>query len=291
MHRPHSYPALTWLNHHYLVERSIRPDSAYALRRSLAVFEVWLKRSAELADLCDENLSRWLMDLEGIYAPATLRRMRGDLLGLKRHAADSGMADWPRRVRKIRVPRKAPRGLRREAVQRLIDHCGKLPSRRDGSHVGNYLAALIGTAWYTGLRRGDLFAFDIRQLDENGVYPVTQNKTGEVVWRWIGPETIAKLQALKDRHPLAWQGSKKMLYRWFDKLKALAGIETPGYLHLLRRSAASDVERQQRGAAGPFLGHLTPGLAERNYVDRAIAYGQQIAPEQLRHCDRLPEIG
>lgn len=289
MHASHRWPATAWLNEQYLIDRPLKPESAYALRRSVAVFETWLKRPAELTDLGDANLSQFLIAVEKFYAPSTLKRMRGDLMGLARHAAESGACQFPRKVRPVKVPRKAPRGIRPEQVARLIECCPKLPPRKNGMHLGNYFAALIGVAWYTGLRRGDLFAFDMRELDDSGIYPVTQNKTGEVVWRWIAPDIVAKLERLDPRRPLRWQGAKRMLYVYFAKLKELAGVTTPGYLHLLRRSAASDVERQQPGAAGPFLGHLTPGMAEKHYIDRSIAYGSEVRPERLR-IERQQEL-
>lgn len=73
-------------------------------------------------------------------------------------------------------------------------------------------------------------------------------------------------------------GSRWSFYRHYRKLVAAAGVR--GTSKWLRRSSATALERICPGSAMGHLGHKTPGLAYRHYVDpRMLQCGRPLPPE------------
>lgn len=79
---------------------------------------------------------------------------------------------------------------------------------------------------------------------------------------------------------LPWPGARCILDRWFARLVLASGIR-PGGTRRIRRGGASEVEKHQPGTAGRFLGHLTPGLAARHYLDPTITNVRPVSPPEL----------
>lgn len=98
--------------------------------------------------------------------------------------------------------------------------------------------------------------------------------------RAMRPRTRAAVLALPGVVPLAWPGAPKNFYRAWRELRTTARVDG-GAMQRLRRSSASEVERVTPGAAAAFLGHATPGLAERCYIDPRIAGPRPVSPTRL----------
>ena len=267
-----------YLAESYLLDRSLRDDSAYQLRHSLARFGDFLQRPAVVADLKDGTVSEFIRDAERRYSLGTVKNMRGNLLTVWKHLAEFGddNVPFPRRVRTVKVPRKMPAAWPPETVAALVAACSRLAEPR-----GLYFEALINAAWDTGLRRSDLWALELSDIRPDGSVSVLQTKTQHAIHVRLRPATVNLLRAIGTDAPLAWQGAERMYYLWFDKLKALAGVSDDGYTQKVRRSSATNVELHHPQRAGRFLGHLTPGLAERHYIDRTLAMGETLQPEAL----------
>ena len=64
----------------YALERGLAEGTEYVMGVSVRAFDSWLGRPAELADLTDWQVSRWLRDLEagGRLAQRTIAGRRGD---------------------------------------------------------------------------------------------------------------------------------------------------------------------------------------------------------------------
>lgn len=265
----------------YVLARPLRRHSARNLGYCVGVYAAWLGREPTLDDLDRETLNRFLVEVAARYRPRSVKNLRASLLTVWRWAVDEHGLVEPRKIRRVPVPRVAPVAWSHAEVRRLLAAARRLPgTRRDGVPLRKYFAALILAAWDTGLRRSDLFALRRADLKRGGVVAITQSKTGAPIVRAMRPRTRAAVLALPGVVPLAWPGAPKNFYRAWRELRTTARVDG-GAMQRLRRSSASEVERVTPGAAAAFLGHATPGLAERCYIDPRIAGPRPVSPTRL----------
>lgn len=143
-----------------------------------------------------------------------------------------------------------------------------------GCPAGLFFRAFCLAGYYTGLRFGDLHSLRVDQLRGNRLH-VVQHKTGQPIAKLLPPEAVDALLELAN-HPSNTDGKTFFLWalkeHWlrvrFRRLCKAAGVTgTPKWL---RRSGATAVEAQNPGAASRFLGHLSPELAMKHYVDQSL---------------------
>lgn len=274
----------------YAVTHPLEADSERQVLWSCRLLESWLLREnidATIQAPDELLLSRWVKWLELLYAPRTIKKIRGDVLGVLNDAADS---DPPlrqpvrqRRVRRPAVPPPIARAWSAETVQRLILACRQLEG-----HIGTgvrravYFEAIYRCDWRLGIRRGDLWNLDLQNdvLPDGRVY-VVQRKTRVLIEGSLGPEELRLLHSFGSRFPLRWPHAEKTFYYWSEKVKAIAGVDTPGHLQRVRKSAATDVAKTQgRSAATKFLGHTNPA-ADAFYIDETLLNKQSVTPTEL----------
>lgn len=264
----------------YAVQREISDSSVYQLRRSALIFERWAGEPIDVGAITDDQLSRWLYDLRNQYAQATLRKIRGDVLTLLRDAAEAGLCDPPKRVRKIARPKPNPQAWSASEVAVIIEAATRLRGVLvDGRRRADYFSALFLAAWETGLRRSDLFRLRQRDIGDGGRIVLTQKKTGDAHVAHVRPDTVARLRRLGDT-PLSWPSTNRLFYYWFDKVVAASGVPPHGGLHCIRASGATDVALHQPGRQTRFLGHTTPA-ADSHYLDRRIIEAAPIMPTEI----------
>lgn len=275
----------------YARDRSLRDTTAYQYERSIRCFGEWLGHEPQLADLDDGVVSSWLADLEKLRLPKTVRGKRQAVLSIWRHAAEAGIVQPPGKIRKTRVPLPNPTAWDLSELRRLIDAAERLPGFfPNGVARKTWFAALFRVAYQTGLRRSDLFCFDVtRDVDADGNISTVQQKTLDGHVSKISAETLELLRTISDRlhadgsnawrTPLAPPCYVRGVYQWFAKLRQLAGIDGEGAIQQLRRTGATYVEKEHPGAAMRYLGHRTPGLAYRHYVDRSKLGAGVMPPE------------
>jgi integrase len=282
----------------YALFHPLKRGSLYQLGRTIDVFSIFLAaveseaaakenrtpnpRVALPADLNDETASKWIMWCETRYAPATIKRMRGDLLTIWRAFADDNAAHpTPRKVRKVDVPEPDPQVWSREEVERLLRAADRIPGvMKNGCERSVYYRAIILAAWGTGLRRGDLWTLRLDQITKGGFVAKRQNKTGDKHYARLQPEAVEAIELIGGETPLAWPYSPRMFYYWWDKLKAIAGVTSDGSLQKLRCSSSTNVAIHQPGKQTKFLGHTTP-KADANYVPGQVLAGEPVEPEPL----------
>lgn len=249
---------------------SVRTERNYAA--VVAQFERWLGRRGTLPDLAvrgDEYIEFRILggkiNGEAISASKmTAAGHRGVLATLMLFAVRQ---KWCRKVtlRPIRKPRIIPNALLLAEISKLLKHA--TPRQR----------AAILLCFDTGFRRSDLFAAKwsetFRNGDETLISRVVQ-KTGRVETRRLRRETVAALEVIRKPGSEYLLPGPRSVSNWtarWQHLGARAGVDTKRRgLQAVRRSGASYLAANGQSAM-KYLGHSTPGLAERHYIDPRIA--------------------
>lgn len=284
----------TFLVDSYLLRRRLKKASSNALIWSVGNFADWMDSQPgrkgvppTLDDLKEETLSRFVRDREEEgYALGYIKRLRADLITIWNDAAlefDTVPEPNTRRIRAVKVPDRPPVAWTFEQVRQLLKACGEQKGFYSGSGIPKaaYWRAFVLLAWDTGIRVSDVNAIRFDQYREGSI-AITQVKTGRVHWAKLTPTTIAAIEAIRQPEReliLPWDHTPQTRINHFAKLTKAAGLV--GTPKKLRKSAASEVERQQPGSAQTFLGHRTDGLAYKNYVDPTIAVPERPAPRSL----------
>jgi len=271
-----------FVTHVYGLERGICPDALEQLVVAARLFERWAGRRVPIAALDEATINRWLVSLEATeQAPRTIKNKRTALLAAWRYAATIGYHDREpntRRVRRIRVARPVPRCWTIEQIRRLLAAAETRPGcyYRSGIRRSRWWSAFIRTAYDTGLRLGDLLRLTTEDVQADGTIVVAQHKTGHVhVTPPLWPATLEAIRATFPPHRellFPWPYRREYIYDEIKIIRDAAGINT-GTIKWLRRSSVSYYVRDNPGGGQAHLGHRSPGLAERAYIDPTISYG------------------
>jgi integrase len=252
----------------YRVQRPLRKNSAYFHRRSLQKFVEWLGQDPPIGQIDDNLVSNFVVAMEKDgWAPRSILRWRVNVLSTIRHAARAGLAQMPLQPRSVRVPTPMPEAWTVGQVRQLLATC-------DQCLHGAYLRACILTIWDTGLRYGDVRSLSRDEIEAGWR---RQNKTTDPIRLKLRQETLDALDKLPGSQPLKYR-KVRQTYKWWAQLCRRAGVPHGGPQRL-RRSAATELERVQPGAATAFLGHRSADLARRHYLD----------PRILRHDPPRPD--
>lgn len=275
----------------YCRDRPLSPGTHYQYERSLRLLDEWQRRSVHPVEMSDALVSDWICWLEERdLSPVTIADHRRNVLVIWRHAARKRLCQRPEDVRRVPVPRPVPTAWTRDELRRLIATAERVPG-----YLGNglprrmYLVCLFRVAYESGLRRGDLFRLSVADVSADGAVATIQGKTRSGHVAQLQPATVrlfgrlaARLKGDGDpwwQTPLRWPHATRWLYTLTERICAAAGVGR-GALQQVRRTGATYVERDQPGAAMRYLGHRTPGLAYRHYVD----------PTKLDRAVRPPEL-
>ncbi|HUY91686.1 MAG TPA: phage integrase SAM-like domain-containing protein [Pirellulales bacterium] len=271
----------------YVAARSLNKGEADQYRYALNKLEKFLGRPATLADLNAPTLNEWLLSLqEGGLAPKTVKNNRGRILALWNDALDEGVIDnEPRRLRKVKIPRWIPTCWSPEEVARLLAVAQKVPGRFLKSRVvkSAFWEAFVLFEWDTALRLGDVRMVETATVRGQSTFRIVQSKTDDIVVCQLRPETLAAIEATfppKRKRVFGSALSHQRTLKGFGQIIEAAGLSREtGTTRMLRKSSATAVEALHPGAAMRHLGHRTPGLAYKHYVDpRFISEAKPIAP-------------
>ncbi len=249
----------------YCDEREVSADYRQALAR--------VARSMEAAGitpsmLSDSVINRWLASLN--QSATTRSNYRRMALTLWRYALDLRLTDHPiGRVMRVKANTKTPIAWSADEMRRLILAARNMrDTLRSGCPANLFFEAFLRTGYETGLRFSDLLRLRVEQLRDHRLF-VVQNKTGQPLAKVLSAECVSCLRDLSvlgdGKTFFLWALHHRWLRVHFRRLCHAAGVTgTPKWL---RRTGATAVEAVSPGSAGRFLGHLSPGLAARFYVD------------------------
>lgn len=269
----------------YLSERDVSAEYPRDLRYTVSYLDHWAGHPIRLVELSDDLANRWLVHLAGTMRPRSVKHHRTNLLSVWRGAAEAGLIDvWPRRVKRIKVPRTLVEAWHLEEMRSILAGCEQLAgvTRRHKIRRSAFFRAYTLVGWDSGLRPYDLWLLEFCEIGTNGVLLHVAHKTGEIIMRPLRPETVAAIEAIAHPQRVRLFGdalSVEAIRRQFTRLVKSTGLK--GSPKKLRKSAATAVEAQKEGAASKFLGHRTLDLAMRHYVDRSHLPHTPILPPPL----------
>lgn len=264
----------------YCDERSVTADYRQSLHR---VARSMADAGITPMTLEDSLVNRWLASLR--QSPTTRSNYRRMALTLWRHAHDLGVArDYPRRVVKVKQKISPPVAWTLGELSALVGAARQLRYRfkRSRCPAALFYEGFVLAGFETGLRFSDLLALQCEQMRGDRLY-VVPNKTGVQVPKRLSlscVDVLKKLSVLGDgRTFFRWAIAKRQCRNHFKALCKSAGLSgTPRWL---RRSGATHCEITQPGSATRFLGHLSPGLAYKFYVDRTQLDSQCPSPPPI----------
>ena len=276
----------TQLADEYLSEREASPHYRWFLKR--------IARQLESAGIEQpyqfdaSSVNRWLSGLHDL-GPTTRANFRRGALVLWHYAARRELVAYPSdRVMKVKPQQKIPVAWSMDELNGLLAHCRKLDGVFKVSQCPRslFFSAFVLAGYELGIRRTDLHELRADQVKGNRVF-IVQNKTGVPVGKIVSPECASLLRQMIEigdgKTVFRWALGVKWLGKHFQKV--VKGAGTGGTIKFLRRSGATHCEIEQPGSAGRFLGQLTPGLAQRFYVDPTLLAETQPRPPSITGTD------
>ena len=253
----------------YCQERKLSAEQVSALHR---VARSMAAAGVTPLTIRDSSFNRWVAGLpQGDTTRSNYQRAG---LTLWRHALDRELTEhFPKRIARVKARNKPPVAWTMSELSSMIHAARSLTYRfkRSKCPASLFFEAYIRTGFETGIRFSDLLSLRCEQLRGDRLW-VVPNKTGNAVPKVLSEACVSGLRELRQIGDgetfFRWAIAKKQLRAHFGKVCKAAG--TKGTPKFLRRSGATHCEMRQPGSAGKFLGHLSPGLAMRFYVDRTL---------------------
>lgn len=270
------------------IKKNTRMQLVYSVRSFHRYFVPRFGREATLADLTDDLVNEWLLEMKNAgKSQAYIRTQRVWIVTLWRASYEAERCEtFPKRVRRIKKPEGIPEAWTPEQVRLLLAAASTLTGyyRFTGYKKSLWWTCFILVAWDTALRLGDLLTIRSDQITPDGRIVLVQAKTGWVHEARLRPETMAALTQLgtlpREGCILPWnEKTLRHLFTCFREILKVAGLR--GSSRWLRRSSATAIEQQFPGAAMAHLGHRTPGLAYKHYVDPRLVQRDKPLPPPL----------
>lgn len=269
----------------YAVSRALRPTTLEQLQVAVRQLDRFAGGQLECCRLTEELVNHWLVELEQRTCPSTVAKKRAELLTIWRAAADHGLASPPksRHIRRPSVSRQLPDSWSMDQLRQLLETARRQDGYlRNGINSSGFWCGLILTAYDTALRRKDLLALRFDQMREDGQIEIVQHKTGRPILKRLRDTTSQTIDSIRlpDRAVIFdWPHDRSMFDKRWSRLVTQAGLPNGrrSGLQKIRRTSASQLERVSPGSATEHLGHLSPQLARRNYLDPRV-------------CGRRPEL-
>lgn len=277
----------------YILARDISAGYARLLRSAVAEFDRFRGCPALLGELSEVDVNRWARHLaDSGQSPKTRHSKLGYLLAIWRDAwAERVAENEPRRVIRVRVPRREPVAWSLAQLDALVAGCRQLRGWYSFSGIRrrDFWETFFRVSFDTGLRCGDVLALRLEQFLADGrVQGVVQSKTGRPLSPQVKPGTLRAVQALDpwvaERGGVVfwWPACRERFYVEQRRVVLAAGLSmSSGGSRRIRRSGATVVDEQQPGMAWMYLGHAAPGLDHAAYIDRSIQHRETPSPPEL----------
>jgi len=219
----------------------------------------------------DSLFNRWLAGITRSQTTRSNYRRMG--LTLWRHAIDLQLTEHRiGKIVRVKAPLKPPVAWSQNELRHLLDRC----SAETGTFFSGCPKALFWRGWVlagyeTGVRMRDLHSLRCDQFRDGRLW-VVQHKTGQPLGKIVSPDCTSVLRELASRGDgdtiFKWALSRRWVFTKFRPLVRSAGLS--GSTKWLRRSGATAVEMVSPGSASRFLGHLSPHLAQKHYLDQTL---------------------
>ena len=212
-------------------------------------------------------------------SPATINGLWGDIRAILNRLAQKtkgnprglGIITEVAWMRPVKQRRKRPRRIPLDDLTKVYVACkhAKYPTQT-GLPPADWWRLLIVMAYATGLRRGDLLSIRWDDIDwKTKSLAIDPGKTGKADWFPLTDWAIAHLERTRRPTETVFESSAyKQGGRFSANWKVL--IEHAGVPHFtvhdIRRTAASEVDRVERGLGKVFLQHQARDVSEQFYL-------------------------
>ncbi|WP_106813636.1 site-specific tyrosine recombinase XerD [Microbacterium timonense] len=175
---------------HIAIERGLSENTVAAYRRDLTGYVAWLSEQgvADTAEVAPAMVGSFIADRAAGEAPmaaSSLARLQSSVRGLHRFLAREGIeaADPTAHLRPPKQPRRLPKALTIDQVERLLDAAGPAPSAPSdaepaggGAAPGDLLGlrdrALLELLYATGARVSEVVQLDVDDMAHGDVLRV-----------------------------------------------------------------------------------------------------------------------
>lgn len=284
---------LTELFERYAARNLFSQKTVYQYGVQIRHFNRFLGREATIDDLNDDAVIPFLMDRARKTTPATSNKARSHVVALWNFAARKRWAAEFPTVNKLKEPKRLPVAWTPEEIKRLVE------TAYDGSFISGlmvghtHIAGISPRYWWTaflltlfdtGVRVGalrqlpcDALNHDTGRLFVDAIY---QKQLADQVFilHPMTLEVFRQFQHVKRELLLPWPWDHVTFYGHYKALLVAAGLPTGRKCgpHKIRKSVATFAEIFiRRGAGSAILGHSSPNVTVRNYID----------PAQLPDCN------
>ena len=260
---------MTHVAEDYLSTREVCREYAKQLMRTArSLQECGLRTPSQLNP---SVFAAWLKDLQG--SSTTRKNYRRMAITLWKHAAKLGYVGQPSdELMRVKGSEKPPVAWSQKELEILLDHCGRERGTfKSGCPRSLFFRSFVLAGYELGIRRSDLHNMEAHQLRDNRVW-VIQNKTNVPIGKVVTEDCAESMQQMirsgDGKTVWRWALSQRPLSVHFRRLVDSAGLS--GSIKFLRRSGATACELAQPGSATKFLGHLSPELAQKYYLDQTL---------------------
>jgi integrase len=277
---------------------------------TLRTFGRWLGRPAEVADLEEMTLARYLEHRAGEVAALTVEKERTQLVALAGLAFERRLLDVKPQCPPGPIPERVPVAWSLDELRRLlaaaadpmtfVSKMGRKPIFRrldgNGTPTGDHLwrsrffTALVSVLWESGERVGAMLEATVEDFSPPYLLVRAEARKGrkrDRLYR-LTPATCDLVARLIDGRTAGrifdWQLTRTYLWSQFGRVVKAAGLDGRRVrFHSIRRSAASHYAAAG-GNAVAMLDHSSPRITARWYLD------PRIADQTERPCDVLPAL-
>lgn len=266
-------------------------------RIAIANFSAALGHEATVADLSDDNVSLLMLWCRSKrLATRTANERRGRINCLWRWLAARGHVRLFPTIQADPEPRRMPLAWSRDELRQLLRGCDGLRGKVGDVPASLWWRSLHFALWDSGERISALLS--ARWCDLSGEWLTIQaesrkGKRQDMLYR-LAPDTLAAIEKIQQpARELVWPWPLNQTYLWtrYKNIRKRAGLSTDrrSSFHRLRRSVATHAQAAGLDAS-ELLGHATPAVTRKSYLDPRFSQQQRPADVLFRPGEGLPPL-
>lgn len=258
----------------YISERDNTENYNQQLEFCIRHLNNFVGRDLSPAALNCDLVNRWITHLQETcdLSPSSVARYRRAVITIWKFAADLDRCEYPivRRIKRVKLVHKPPQAFNIPEVASLVESAKQERGiYGEGIRRGLFWASIIGTAYDTGLRRGDILALPF-DVSDGKPFQVVESKTGRVQLRQISPRVCEWIRVSGERNlAFPWSLGIREFPDHFNRIRERAGIKR-GHFKWLRRT---------NGSLLGTLGHSSQRVFETFYNDKTLSNTVVLPPE------------
>lgn len=261
--------------------RSSSENTVRLYRYSVRKYGTYLTRPAELTDLNDLSVSRYLQDLgKQNLSPYTVDKERSQLLAIWNFAAKKKyVSDFPF-VDRDRLPERIPQAWMKDDLTKLVASCKAQEGYISGVKACDWWLALHKVIWDSGERIGAVLSIEWAWIKGEWLSMPAESRKGKTRDKLFAltDETLESLAAIKEPKRIkvfVWDRAPTHIYYHYRRILERAGLSTDckSKFHRMRKTVASFFQAAG-GDASELLDHSSPRTTKA-YLDPRIVVKSQ----------------